>query len=231
MDSMSDKQQMFSGVFIPREVLLDVDITASGKIIYAIIQSLDNEKGCFASNEYIGTMIGLSDSSVRSSIGDLIKKGYVVRIVNECGQRTIRTITTVALKHPQQISVTPRQISDAPPPENKRPPAGKLATYSNKNNNSYNIQDLLIEPLPHSETFHKVWDDWVAYRKERKKPLTPLTIKHQLQFLSTLNENDATNSIVQSIKHGWLGIFATSGNNKTSRISAKPLTSDDHNAF
>ena len=228
---MSEKAPMFSGVFIPREVLLDADISASGKIIFAIIQSLDNEKGCFASNEYIGQMIGLSESSVRASIGDLVKKNYVSRVVNECGLRTIRTCSTASFLPPQQETITPRQISSDPPPENNRPPAGKLAPYGNKDNNR-DIKTLLLPPLPHSEAFGTVWTDWVEYRKERKKPLTPTTIKQQLDFLSNLNENDATQSIILSIRNGWLGIFPPSGTtNKQSKYQAKPLTSDDHNAF
>ena len=228
---MSDKQPMFSGVFIPREVLLDADITASGKIIFAVIQSLDNEKGCFASNAYIGQMLGLSESSVRASIGDLIKKNYISRVVNECGLRTIRTCSTASFLPPQQISSTPRQISIAPPPENWHPPAGKLAPYSNKDNNK-DIKTLMLPPLPHSDSFHKVWDDWVEYRKERKKPLTPTTIKQQLEFLSNQNEHDATQSIILSIRNGWLGIFPPSGTtSKQAKYQPKPLTAEDHNAF
>lgn len=221
---MSDNSPMFAGVFIPREVLLDADISASGKIIFAIIQSLDNDKGCFASNEYIGKMLGLSDSSVRASIGDLLKKNYITRVVTETGVRTIRTCTTSSF-------ATPRQISSDPPPENKRPPAGKLATYSSKDI-SNDLKTVMLPCLPHSETFHKVWEDWVTYRKERKKPLTPTTIKLQLEFLTNLNEHDATQSIISSIKHGWLGIFAPNGNQRTSGFQAKKqLTSDDHSEF
>jgi hypothetical protein len=221
---MSDNSPMFAGVFIPREVLLDADISASGKIIFAIIQSLDNDKGCFASNEYIGNMLGLSDSSIRASIGDLLKKNYITRVITETGVRTIRTCTTSSFANP-------RQISSDPPPENKRPPAGKLATYSNKDINS-ELKTVLLPCLPHSETFHKVWEDWVTYRKERKKPLTPTTIKLQIEFLTNLNENDAIQSIISSIKHGWLGIFPPSGNQRTSGFKAsKQLTSEDHSEF
>lgn len=226
---MNADKPMFSGVFIPREVLLDADISASGKIIYAIIQSLDNEKGCFASNDYIGTMLGLSESTVRACIGDLVDKKYIIRIVTDAG-RTMRTCASASF--PKQ-SDTPQQKTGTPPPENQHPPAGKLAPYSNKNNNSkIDTKGLLLKPLPHSEVFHKVWDDWVTYRKERKKPLTLTTIKQQLEFLTNLNEYDATQSIVLSIRNGWLGIFPPN-NTASSRFKqpAKPLTASDHESF
>lgn len=221
---------MFSGVFIPREVLLDADISASGKIIFAIIQSLDNEKGCFASNIYIGEMVGLSESQVRANICELEKKAYITRIVNECGLRTIRTCTTASFT-PHQKTSTPRLKTSGPPLENHRPPAGKPAPYSNKDNNK-DIKTLMLPPLPHSEVFAKIWDDWVSYRKERNKPLTPTTIKQQIEFLTQLNEHDATQSIILSIRNGWLGIFPPNGtSSKTAKYQSKPLTSTDHESF
>jgi hypothetical protein len=223
---MSDNKPMFAGVFIPREVLLDADISASGKIIFAIIQSLDNDKGCFASNEYIGNMLGLSESSVRASIGDLVKKNYIHRVINECGTRTIRTCSSASFLPPQQKTSTP-------PPENNRPPAGKLAPYKTKDKHSnIDTKGLLLQPVPHSEAFGKVWNDWMQYRNERKKPLTPTTIKQQIEFLSNLNENDATQSIILSIRNGWLGIFPPSGGNSyRSKQPTKPLTESDHESF
>ena len=212
----------FSGVFIPREVLLDADISASGKIIFAIIQSLDNDKGCFASNEYIGNMLGLSESSVRASIGCLEKKSYITRIIDDAGNRTIKTCVTAS------FSADTRQKTSDTPPENKRSPRQKTGTYSNRDINS-DIKSLMLPPLPHSDGFAKVWEEWVIYRKERKKPLTPSTIKAQLDFLTQLTEQEATDVISKSIQCGWLGLFANTGIPKFQK--AKPLTSDDHHSF
>ena len=213
----------FSGVFIPREVLLDEDISASGKIIFAIIQSLDNDKGCFASNDYIGKMLGLSESSVRSSISDLERKNYIIRSIDENGNRTIRTCTTNSF-------APDRQKTGTPPPENKRTPRQKTGAYSNKDNNSNNIQSLLLPPIPFDEEFANLWGTWVQYRKERKKPLTNQTVKLQLEFLTKLTKNEATNSIINSIKHGWLGLFTPNSSQSTYSGKAQ-LTSDDHETF
>lgn len=219
---MSNNQ--FSGVFIPREVLLDEDISASGKIIFAIIQSLDNDKGCFASNDYIGKSLNLSESAVRHSIADLERKKYLIRSVDDSGNRTIRTCTTAS------FSGDDRQKSDTTLSENKRTPRQKTATYSNKDNNSNKIQGMLLPPIPFDDEFADLWGNWVQYRKERKKPLTNQTVKLQLEFLTTLNKNDATNSILNSIKHGWLGLFAPTSKG-TSYSSKAPLTEDDHGTF
>ena len=215
----------YAGVFIPREVLLDADISASGKIIFAIIQSLDNDKGCFASNLYIGKMLGLSESSVRSSMQDLEKKNYIVRTMDEVGNRTIRTCTTISLANTQQKT-------GGTPAENCHPPQQKTGTYSNNDNNSDNKEK--IEPikrcLPHGEEFAKAWEEWIVYRKQLKKPLTPLTISHQLINLSKTTEQNAVNAINKSIHNGWISIFTDTGTN--SKYGAKQaLTAKDHESF
>lgn len=220
---MNEKYTQFSGVFIPREVLLDQEIPANAKIIFAIVQSLDNDKGCYASNEYIGGMIGLSDSAVRASLHILESKGLITRTIVDGTSRTLKTCTT------QSLRADPRQISEATPPENKRPPRQKSGTYSNKKNTVVDNNSLLLPPLPHSEEFAKVWDEWTIFRREVKKPLTPTSIREQLKFLTEQTEHDAIASIKNSIRSGWLGLFAVK--QTYGKPQAKLLTNKDHDSF
>lgn len=53
----------------------------------------------------------------------------------------------------------------------------------------------------------KVWDQWIAYRKEIKKALKPSTVRLQLGFLEK-NKVEHTSIILQSIQNGWTGLFA-----------------------
>ncbi len=52
----------------------------------------------------------------------------------------------------------------------------------------------------------KSWDEWLEFRKEIKKKMTPTTIKKQIQFLF-LNQDDHVRIINQSIMNGWQGLF------------------------
>lgn len=220
----NEKYDRFSGVFVPREVLLDDEIPANAKLLFGIVQSLDNEKGCWASNDYLGGMIGLSESAVRSCLSVLESKNYVIRTMDADGNRSIKTCVTASFR------ATPRQISDAPPPENKRPPRQKSGTNSNSKNKIVNkIQDLLLPPLPHGEDFAKSWQEWVGYRAELKKPLTTASISAQLKFLSEQTEHDAITSIQQSIRSGWLGLFPAK--QSVGKPQARLLTDNDHSSF
>lgn len=57
-----------------------------------------------------------------------------------------------------------------------------------------------------NENFIKVWDEWLGFRKEIKKPLTISAQKKQLKFLSE-NKSDAIEIIEQSIRNQWQGLF------------------------
>ena len=63
-------------------------------------------------------------------------------------------------------------------------------------------------PLPFpSETFSEAWEQWVQYRKEKKKPLTDLAIKLQFKDLIAWGEEQSIMAIHNAIKSGWQGLF------------------------
>ena len=85
-----------------------------------------------------------------------------------------------------------------------------------------------------SEEFAEAWNDWVVYRKEKKKKLTPSTIKMQLKKLGGVGEIRAIRMIAYSIEKGWEGLFEENVSNVTainvpsSQIFRKPQTSDQY---
>lgn len=62
-----------------------------------------------------------------------------------------------------------------------------------------------------SEAFKSAWTDWVAFRKEIKKPVTPTMAKTQLRQLGSLNERRAIAMIEHTIGKGWQGLREQEG--------------------
>ena len=71
------KNRNFKGVWIPKEVYLDNNLSWTEKILLVEIDSLDNEEGCFASNNYFSDFIGISPTSISTCISKLVKLGYI----------------------------------------------------------------------------------------------------------------------------------------------------------
>lgn len=64
-----------------------------------------------------------------------------------------------------------------------------------------------IEYAFNSDNFKKCFDEWIEFRKQKKKSLTPLTIKKQNELLLKYPENIAIQIIEKSITNGWAGLF------------------------
>lgn len=55
--------------------------------------------------------------------------------------------------------------------------------------------------------FSIAWNEWLQFRKEIKKKMTPKSAEKQLNFLGARPELEAIAIINQSIQNGWTGLF------------------------
>jgi hypothetical protein len=86
----------FKGVWIPKEIWLNTDLSIIEKVLLVEIDSLDNsDRGCFASNEYLAKFVQLSESRVAHIISDLKKRKYIVVVFTDGRNRGLKL-------HPQQ---------------------------------------------------------------------------------------------------------------------------------
>lgn len=82
---MADRD--FKGVWIPKQVWLDENLTMLEKGILTEIDSLDmSDDGCWASNEYLAKFCQCSECKVSLAISKLAKLGYI-RIESFDGRR------------------------------------------------------------------------------------------------------------------------------------------------
>ena len=80
----------FKGVWIPKEIWLSDKLSLIEKVILVEIQSLDNERGCFASNRHFSEFFGISPRQVSTHISSLKSKGYISVKIENRNDRTIR---------------------------------------------------------------------------------------------------------------------------------------------
>ena len=106
-----DKQQIiepkrqFTGVWLPKKLLLDERLTAADKILYAEIASF-GEKGCWKRADELQQLCGVGRDGLQSACKRLRETGYIVerrmygRIV-----RTLAVYSTVVKSHQQEKPV------------------------------------------------------------------------------------------------------------------------------
>ena len=227
----------FTGVWIPASVFQTPTISLTAKVVYGVVDALDNEEGCFASNAYLSRHLGLSVRQLQTILSELEDAKLILRVACE-GHRVIRTVEKVALTNALASTQVTRSEGGA---ENctggvkktARGGCGKPHTYSkedNKGDKDTVQQQMWIVRLPFgSEAFLKAWKSWVVYRKEMKKTLTDSSVQAQFKEFVVWGEAKSIASIEQSIKQGWQGLFEPKQN--FSKGNTNVLTARDHEAF
>lgn len=81
----------FKGIWIPKEVWLNGDLTMLDKVILMEIDSLDGEDGCTASNEYLCSFCQCSQQKLSQSITKLSNMGFVSTVSFDGRKRVMRS--------------------------------------------------------------------------------------------------------------------------------------------
>ena len=75
---MSKEQKNNWYATIQASVICATDISANEKLLIALIDNLSTDnKPCYASNKYLGDLLGINKNSISRMVTDLVKKGYL----------------------------------------------------------------------------------------------------------------------------------------------------------
>ncbi len=89
---MEKPSRDFKGVWIPREVWLSEQLSLMEKVLFVEIHSLDNERGCFASNHYFSEFFGIHPRRVAAHVSSLKSKGFITVTVANYNERVIHVV-------------------------------------------------------------------------------------------------------------------------------------------
>ena len=88
---MEEQQRQFKGIWIPKEIWINRDLTFQEKMILVEIDSYDDgEIGCFASNKHFMNLFNMTSSRVSQVIHNLQRKGYVTIDYEYSGKEIIK---------------------------------------------------------------------------------------------------------------------------------------------
>jgi hypothetical protein len=156
----------FKGVWIPKEVWLNENLSIIEKCLLVEIDSLDNsERGCFASNEYLANFFKLSESRMANIISDLKKRGFINQIFFDGRQRGLRIVKS-------EVWFTENDKADCP--KTVKLPYRKREHNNTLNNTTNNTTNISFEN--EFSTFEKITID-----DSQSSKVNPFTIVAKLQ--------------------------------------------------
>lgn len=97
--------KQYKGVWLPKEILDNPDLTPTEKILLAIIESLDDDNvgGCYASNKYFSEKLDTAERSIIRCIADLKDKGYLIQTKFDGRTRFLRVTVPKMAGQTRQI--------------------------------------------------------------------------------------------------------------------------------
>ena len=88
---MERHERDFKGVWIPRDIWLSEQLSMMEKVLFVEIHSLDNARGCFASNAYFAEFFQVSTRQIIRYLSSLREHGFITVMVRNKNERVIRT--------------------------------------------------------------------------------------------------------------------------------------------
>lgn len=82
----------FKGIWIPKEIWLSDQLSLMEKVLFVEIQSLDNERGCFASNKYFSDFFGIHPRRIAAHVASLKAKGFIHVTIHNLNERVINVV-------------------------------------------------------------------------------------------------------------------------------------------
>lgn len=208
----------FKGIWIPKDIWLSEDLTLQEKLFLVEIDSLDNEEGCYATNDYFANFFGISKTRVSLVIKSLVDKGYIesTLVYKEGTKEILKRVLKVCYRGYLTKVKEGIQGNLNTPIQQKLKDNNTL--INNTTNNTINKNkkkkepteiDTLIDKYTEFEELRKTLRDFVIMRKSIKKPLTTRAMELIIKDLDKKGTNDyhKIQLLEQSIMNSWQGIF------------------------
>jgi len=175
------------GIWLPIEIYLDNNLNWTERILLIEINSLDKDKGCFASNSYFAQLLNTSETTISISISKLKRLGYIILDSFDGRARTLKTV----FKFPKSL---PLSSLKSCPKENLK--------HSNIYNNIYINKSLVNKNLNNNLDINlnkSIREEIKNSTQEVKSPKVKKDLKFNIREYT--KNKELINSLDEFIKH------------------------------
>lgn len=189
----------FKGIWIPKEIWLDDRLNALEKMILMEIDSLDtDEKGCYATNDYIAEFCQCTSTKVSLAVKKLVELEYIEVVKFDGRRRLIKSRLENNYKQTlKKLKADFKNIN---------------ALYKDKRNIERNIEINNNNPIIPSSYFDNeeldaLFKDFLSMRKKLKAVNSERAITVLINKLSKYDDKTKIKMIENSIENSWKGVY------------------------
>jgi len=190
----------FKWIWIPKEIWLATDLSIIEKVILVEIDSLDNKNWCFASNEYFAEFFWISVRQTSKYINRLIEKKFIKQIWFDWRKRILQSKLNNICNADRNKSSNQTRTKVPGRQEQKfqhnnivNNKVNNKDIYSDskdlKNSLKEKLNTYIKEIIPDNkqEQFKNILEEFINYRKEIKKSVTPIALKKNIKKLKEIS--------------------------------------------
>lgn len=248
----------FAFLMIPQVVAQDSRLKGNEKLLYGHIFSLTKKEGyCWATNEYLSDLMGVSKCCISRYIAHIIELGYFERMVVKdknsgqitCRKLYIKNIFADPEESPEEeITEEPSIPNDQPSIPNGQGVSAKRSRPSIPNDQDplyqtvkeNNITEYITEYINNKSMRPRVRDALVQFcemrlemeKRDKRKPFTISAFKLIVQRLDQIASTDEEKIAIlnNSVMNNWQGVFPLKGGEKA-RQESQGLRDGTYDAF
>ena len=245
---MEEQQRQFKGIWIPKEIWLNKDLTFQEKIILVEIDSYDDgQVGCFATNKHFVNNFGINSSRISQIIQSLQRKNYITITYDFNGKEIIKRYLHINRPpYPPKDGMSKINIgmlkNEMGVCQFDKEGYVKKLKDNNTNINNTNINnkeerkketnyDKIINSMVEDEEVKNSIYEFIKMRKLIKKPMTDRALTMLINKLEKLSsDKDIQIKILeQSILKNWTDIYELKGDNNDGNI--RKCSNDDGSEY
>ena len=223
---MEEQQRQFKGIWIPKEIWLNKDLTFQEKIILVEIDSYDDgQVGCFATNKHFVNNFGINSSRISQIIQSLQRKNYITITYDFNGKEIIKRYLHINRPpYPPKDGMSKINIgmlkNEMGVCQFDKGGYVKKLKDNNTNINNTNINnreerkkesnyDKIINSMVEDEEVKNSIYEFIKMRKLIKKPMTDRALTMLINKLYKLSNNKQIQIKIleQSILKNWTDIY------------------------
>lgn len=212
---------------IQAEVLARKDISASAKLVYSIIADrMGNNGKAWPGMRRIAADCGIGIATAHDAVKRLEAVGLLTvehPQGNPAGKCNVYKLTPERAENRtfgnNDVSETERRTylkPNAERTENRTKPDQVNQTKITRPKRARFdplkafVEELTLNTCLNTPKVHEAWGIWCASRAERKKPLTPTSVKLQIKQLEEMGHDRAVEALLHSARNGYQGVFEPS---------------------
>ena len=215
-------------VSIPIEIWNLSELHPNERVLLAEVASFDDQnKECFAGNEYFATLLNVSEATARGYISNLIARGFLIREGSRYNRRLRKSAQTNAQNSADECVKSRKRVRKSTQTSAQNSAHTNISTNTSTNTFTKSAHPSVVLPFE-SDEFRDAWNEWKEYKRTDHRFKYKTAQSEQRALIKLQNEytdqNEAIDAIHRAIANGWKGlVFKQPANGRTHRAGARDL--------